>query len=408
MKVKYGENVYTFEGDLNCVLFSSLIEEGIEEVELVLYEDIFKLLHTNRLSFKKIKNETYLYQALTYFGSNKEKELIKYLYNKIYKQEHSILQKEIEDFFEMIINSYFDIDWNILVKNKSLSENFFKKYLHKMNSYDKNALCENVSLKFINKYLIEYWPAICKNTNISELLDKSLSYFEENINNIDWSILCSNPSIPVSFFEKHINKINWQSVSQNTSIPEEFFEKYIFHVNWFQLCQNTSISESFFRKHLDMIDWYAFFRNPKQFNLQRENLDMVIYGRLAILMHCPYDYIKGFEIDKINMQYICKNPNVPLSFFKKHIDLVDWERISKNPSVPFSFYKDHIGDISCKVIFKNPNIPISFFRENDYWKTDVENILFNHFNLEQRVKDKIKNTKYFDFEPLNVQIKIEK
>ena len=32
-------------------IFSNLIEEGIEEVELFMYEDIFKLLLTNKLSF---------------------------------------------------------------------------------------------------------------------------------------------------------------------------------------------------------------------------------------------------------------------------------------------------------------------------------------------------------------------
>lgn len=373
MRVKYTNNVYEFKGDLDCLLFSSLLEEGIEEVELSMYENIFKLLHANNLQFKKIKNYVALYQALTYFGSNKEKELIKYLYEKIYKQERLKLQKEIEEFFETKILCSNIKSWRQIAENKSLSDDFFKRHLDEMDERIKSELCGTVSLQFIKKYLT-----------------------------INWHTICKNPNIPISFFEKNLDKVDWYSLSLNTSIPEEFFEKYIDKVDWKSLSQNESISEQFFRKHIDKINLNSFSKNTKQFNLQKE----IINYDFSMLEHCPYEFIiENWSKAKEDLFFVCLNPNVPLSFFEELSpdELLDLHTIYGNTSIPIEFYEKNMKYIDWEYISSNLNIPISFFKK--YFYLLSHHICANEFNLEKRTLEKIKNTNYFDFEPLNAQIK---
>lgn len=373
MRVKYGNNVYEFKGDLNCLLFSSLLEEGIEEVELFMYEDIFKLLHANNLQFKKIKKYVVLYQALTYFGSNKDKELIKYLYDKMYKKEYLLFQKEIEDFFESEIIGSNMMHWDVIAENKSLSEDFFKKYLDVMGDMAKRELCGHVSLHFIGKYLT-----------------------------INWYKIGKNPNIPLSFFEKNLYRLSWDTLCENTSIPEEFFEKHIDKVDWKSLSLNESISEQFFRKHIDKIDKRRFARNRKQFNLQKEFL---IYDKL-MLEHCPYEYIlENMDKAKENMDFVCMNPNVPLSFFEElSCDVLEnCNTLSANPSIPVEFYEKNMKYIDWEHMSSNPNIPFSFLKRYSFLLS--HHICNNELNLDERTLEKIKNTNYFNYEPLDKQIK---
>jgi hypothetical protein len=51
------------------------------------------------------------------------------------------------------------------------------------------------------------------------------------------------------------------------------------------------------------------------------------------------------------------------------------------------------------MIYFNPNIPIHHKKINN--ELNMSFLCNNTFNLEKRVRDKIKSTKYFDFKPLN-------
>lgn len=369
MKVKYNNNIYCFEGDLNCLLFSSLLEEGIEEVELSLFEDIFISLLNNNLNFDC--DYITLYQGLSYLGSLKEQELIKYLYDKIYTEEKKKIQKQIESIFD---KQMYYVNLLLLEQNKALSEDFFERHINKFKKID-NLLCSTRSLNFLKKHNIK----------------------------IDFYYIWYNRTLPLSFLEKNIDKINWSILCGNTSIPEEFFEKHIEKVVWSSLSRNKSISEQFFRKYIDKIHWLSFILNENQFNLQKEYLmtKIPILSRYIILNHCPFEYIEEYgKTNKLDMYEICQNPNVPLWYFEKYKESIEWFILSANPSIPFSFLQQN--NVNLEWLYESPNVPLDFCETHICY---IDSLASNDFNLEQRVKEKIQNTKYFDFEPLNTKIK---
>lgn len=370
MKIKYGDDIYYFNGDLNRVLFSFLLDEGIEEVELILYKDIFLSLLNNTLNFSNETDYVNLYQGLSYFGSSKERELIKYLYDKIYNEEKKKMQKQIEKIFD---NRMDYVNIFRLEQNKALSEDFFEKHIDNFRKIE-YLLCSTRTLNFLKKYNIE----------------------------IDFYYIWYNRTLPLSFLEENIEKINWSILCENTSIPEEFFERHIDKVVWSSISHNKSISEQFFRKHIDKIHWLSFILNENQFNLQKEYLHKIpISARYTILNHCPFEYIDEYgKNNKLDMYEICQNTNVPLWYFEKYKEHIDWFVLSANPSIPFSFLQQN--NVRLEWLYESPNVPLDFCETQMCY---IDSLASNDFNLEQRVKEKIKNTKYFGFEPLNAQIK---
>lgn len=403
MKVKYKDTIYSFESDLNCLLFSNLIEESIYEVELTLYEDIFvKILH-NTLDFNLLsetdKENDYitLYQGLSYFGSIKEEELVKFLYDKIYNKEYKELQKEIIDFFEKHINNvkiliclnialpleffikHNFFDWYFLCKNKNIPYSFFEENINKVNW---QGICENpnVNIPFLEKHFscID-WPALCENSNVP------FSFFERNIEHLNWKYICYNTRIPIEFYEKYANRLQWFFLCKNESIPYTFFEKHINKVYWFILCKNKNMPMHFFEKHIDKVQWKELssnknittefilkYKNKIHWNCLPNTIPILFLNRESPFL-VEYLQLKEYTIEQLENDDYTKLNHI-------YIEKGDWKFLSNNRTVPIHEFEKHIKYV------------------------DWNNLVRNDFNIELKVKQKMQNTKYFDFNPLQTKI----
>lgn len=293
MKVKYDDRIYCFEGDLDCLFFSNLINEGIEEVELKCYEDIFVKLLNNTLCINKETDYVVLYKGLVYFGSKKERELISFLQNKIYIEEKENIDSEIKQFFKECVEPKISITLNEVEQNHILA-------------------CPFISHEFLEEH---------------NLLNEK--YYRKCV---------FDNSVPFDFLEKNLDKIDIRHFSRYANIPLDFLEsKERSHnrIKWYFLCENKNIPFSFFEKNLDKVSWHSLWSNP---NITIEFIEK--------------------HLDKINWIYLCTNPSIPVEFLKKHRDKFSWS-----------------------------------------------NIIDNKFNRDNKTKEKMRNTNYFDFEPLNSKIK---
>jgi RNAse (barnase) inhibitor barstar len=104
----------------------------------------------------------------------------------------------------------------------------------------------------LNKNLINIitnYVGFYKNINFK------ISFFEQNLDKLDWSRLSMNPDIPFKLFfsEENENKIDWYWLSRNISF--EYLEKYIKlckqrgkqdKINWDILSSNKNIPYQFF------------------------------------------------------------------------------------------------------------------------------------------------------------------
>lgn len=197
MKVKYGDNIYEFEGDLNCTFFKTLISENIDEVELKLYEDIFKLLLENKVDFN-CDNLKRLKEGLDYFGSH-------YKVDEYFKEKfRSEKEEEIKNYIlqnENANNSEF------IAKNDLLSEQFLEWYIE---DYHKQ------------KYFTigrSFWIDL-------SFRNLSLAFLEKYKDKLHMNLLCHNRNVPIAFFENNIERVQWLELARNQSIPFSFFQKH--------------------------------------------------------------------------------------------------------------------------------------------------------------------------------------
>ena len=49
-------------------------------------------------------------------------------------------------------------------------------------------------------------------------------------------------------------------------------------------------------------------------------------------------------LDKINWDYLCKNTNIPYTFFKKYLNKIDWYYLSENTNIPYTFFEKYLED----------------------------------------------------------------
>lgn len=399
MKVIYDDIIYSFNGDLNCLLFSNLIEEGIEEIELTLYRDIFIKILNGNLNFNEENDYITLYQGLSYFGSVKEQELVQYLYDKIYNREQKELQKEIIDFFE----KHIALIKSTICLNTSLPLEFFIKNV----SIDWYFLCQNKNIPYsffednINKV---NWQGICENPNVN------LPFLEKHFEHIDWPALCENSNVPFSFLEKHSTHINWKYISKHTKIPIEFFEKHVDKLHWFFLCKNESIPCTFFEKYMDDIYWPFLCENKSiPFEFFVKHVDKIGWKKLSSIKSITTEFILQNK-NKIDWRCLSYNTNIPCSFLNEHSPLL-CEYLEMKKYTVKQLENDDYTNLE-KIYFeekdwiflsKNRTVPISEFEKHIAY-VDWPQLSQNDFDIENKIKNKIKNTVYFDFNPLQTKI----
>lgn len=400
MIVNINDKIFVINTDLNCLFFKALLEEKIDEINLFLFQDIFVALFENK-NLDSLLNTfeiNYLYKGLTYFGSHFEQDLIHKLFNNILKFETDILKNPICEIFE---NNLPLINWTLCSSSTFLTEEFFIKHIDRVDWY---TLSDNHVL--------------------------SLKFYEKFENRVIWQNVGSNPNLSIEIIERHIDTINWDRISINKKLPLEFFEKYAKKINWLWLSSNPSLTQEFILKHTNQIDW-KFIKSNKNVSLQflENNLNRIGLENVVQNRNITFEFL---EKHKNNFNFHCwafvfKNPYTPLLFIQNNIEIIKkhdlWKYISMNPKIDIDFATRYIHKLDWNLLLSNPNITQDFFEKNkiqikpyyfaknpNLYVIDIPNYLVytniysNTFNINKKIKNKIINTKYFEFEQLNKEI----
>lgn len=295
--------------------------------------------------------------------------IVEYVYIDVIVTE---FPKEIEEFFK-------DIDWNIIFKNKNISEQFIEKYINNISEYESNNViewetaCYYMSEKFIEKLINDKkdcWYYICQNKNISEKFFEK--YLESKTDDkVNWDILSQNENISEQFFEKYgisnipnkYDKVNWRYLCKNKNISEKFFEKYIKRdidnktnkINWDSLYVNSNLSLDFFKKYNRTSNLFSNSNIPTEF-FETIELDWISMNSLAYWI--DYKFIeKHFDLlTDDGWETLGINPTVNVEFIEKHIDKFDWYYLSTNYTLPVSFFDKNSDSVIWYNLLSHPDI----------------------------------------------------
>lgn len=404
MKVIYGENIYTLDNVSKYPLFKALLEEGIEEVELNLYHDVFICLFENKVNYETTDPE-YLYMGLSYFGV--ENEFVAYLKNKIYMFEKEILQKEITDFFETHIER---VDWRALCQNKSIPASFFEKYIDRVNW---DAIGKNSSLplwffeKYESKMININGASVCfleKHleridwTSLSDFGHVSIDFFERHIDKIDFEHIWYHKNLTCDFIERNMKHVNWRKLCMNEYVPLEFFKKYLDKVDWSFLCLNRNIPESFFEEHINKVDWNSLIDNRNiSLAFFEKHINKINFAQMDV----EYNELNIFyrNLKNINYTFLYNASNIMKTYFKDAIPH-DFRDVEYDVNMTPNFLQQMI-----RMFVINLNFPIHVFNQYANIITNWTLLCSNTFNLEKRVLEKIRNTKYFDYDILDTLVR---
>ena len=404
--VKYGNNEYyinlsNIDSDYLKNLVSAIDPEDEKIFGLFMYEDIFKLIISNKdtitdSDIEKFKNKLkdgndekkeiasyeYLFNGLSYFGNNKMltsllNKVKNNMMKKIISNIEQVYSKEIIPFFEKYIKRFKKGE---LAKNTSLTEDFFVKNFE--------------SETFIKQYLDKVdWYELSKNTNLSE------AFFERHLDKVDWNELSKNTNLSEAFFERYLNKVKWSSLSQNTSLSEAFFERHLNKVDWYNLSCNTSLSEAFFERHLDKANWNGLSRNTNLSEAFFERyLDKVKWISLSQNTNLSEAFFER-HLNKVDWNELSKNTNLSEAFFERHLDKVEWLYLSQNTNLSEFFFERHLNKVEWYGLSRNTNLSPLFF--DKYFKYIYPNELAKNnfkFYVVRKVLDDVKNTRYYSFD----------
>lgn len=166
----------------------------------------------------------------------------------------------LEPMSEKFFEDHFDrLVWREMSKNTFMSEAFFERHLKHVDWY---YLCHNTGLstgffmKHINKIAeLDLWPALIQNTNVKQILfEKELEHQSKNPEGFQfatghWIYLCQR-NFSVAFFEQYIDKVNWTIISSNPFLPVSFFERHYAKTKKPELARNPGLSPEFFERHI--------------------------------------------------------------------------------------------------------------------------------------------------------------
>ena len=214
-------------------------------------------------------------------------------------------------FYEKHINK---LSWAFICMNTSIPIWFYEKYFDKIDNSDMLGLFQNssVPLSFYEKYDIDiddYSDYISRNTNIT------IDFIEANYDDVNWFDLCQNTSVPLHYIENNKSEVDWTGICGREITPDElwFYDKYIDNLDWSELNTNPSIPDWWFEKHITHIDWDRIYLNR---GLSSAFIEKYI-------SHMPFFYMNSNinpefllqHIDVIDINELQKNPSIPYQCF---------------------------------------------------------------------------------------------
>ncbi|WP_101773458.1 hypothetical protein [Peptostreptococcus faecalis] len=164
-----------------------------------------------------------------------------------------VKEEELEENFIEENIEYLDI--NLAFKHQNLSDDFIKKYIHKVNccelKYIKSKISEELFLSLISKMEDEM-----KTVTLYEVVNLTEPFMRKYESILDWKLLSRTQNMGEKFIYEFEDKIDWYELGEKQDFSEEFIIK-----NWDRLCTSTiaetqKISRDIILKFED--DWDSF------------------------------------------------------------------------------------------------------------------------------------------------------
>ena len=212
------------------------------------------------------------------------------------------------------------LNWAILCK--TLHESTLRKHLNRVNwywlSYNPNATSllrsqiespQNIGKDEIDWFVLSTnpgaisilekhynkinWAGMCANKNGIHLLNQYTNNFTTNLDSLSWSLLSKNKNA-IDIIRKHFHRIDFLMLCSNANaIPlikeiTNNFTRTLERSHWNALCENPNamdVINELIQTKSQNISWDAIARNPNTIQLIEQNMN------------------------KINLKYLCLNPN---------------------------------------------------------------------------------------------------
>lgn len=138
--------------------------------------------------------------------------------------------------------SAFDLDWDAISQNKSLSKDVLYPYRDKLN-----------------------WTYISQSETFQKL---GIEFFRKYRTYLDWSIISDSTefSLSIENLSEFKDSVDWRIINQRKDLKYSniLLDNFADYVNWYEASKANTIdfSVDFVKKHIGRWDWPALFNNP--------------------------------------------------------------------------------------------------------------------------------------------------
>lgn len=176
------------------------------------------------------------------------------------------MYKRINKLFGTRYTSNWEIDWNRIVRNYSLKEDFIEEFKDKLD-WGLISIYQSLSESFIEKYKNRIsWGNICIYQNLSE---EFIEKYSRKYLIVDWDLISTYQTLSEEFIEKHENQVTWGLISKYQNLSEAFIEKHKNLISWKDISGHQVLSESFIEKYKDLVNWHELILNQPFLNANK-------------------------------------------------------------------------------------------------------------------------------------------
>ena len=231
------------------------------------------------------------------------------LYEDPLKSTNIVVQNMEE--FNFLLNkgvSSDQFDWNYISRFFNLSEDFIRKFAHKIdwdNISENQKLSEDLIREFQDKV---YWKIISQFQTLSE------DFIREFADDVDWRGISWEQTLSEDFIREFKDKVNWEYISSKQKLSEDFIREFKDKVNWYWISSYQTLSVDFIREFQNKIEetrsWERISKYQKlSEDFIREFKDKVSWEEISYYQKLSEDFIREFK-DKVSWYYIHVNENI--------------------------------------------------------------------------------------------------